>query len=279
MIIFKKIAIVGVGLIGGSIGLAIRTRRLSLKVIGIGRRKASLDRAIQKSAIDKATLEMEEGIKDADLVIIATPVNTVREKILEAAGYAKPGSVIIDVNSTKQNIVGISQKLPEGVYFIGTHPMAGSEKSGILSSSPELFDNTICIITPTAGTDKKVLEKIRMFWESLGARVCFMSPKAHDVMVAKASHLPHILAYALCNTLSEKELNVTGSGFKDVTRIAKSSPQMWEEIFIGNKSSVLKAIALFEKNLDILKYDIAKNKRLSLRRRLKNAMEKRQIIG
>jgi len=280
MIIFKKIAIVGVGLIGGSIGLAVRTRRLCPKVVGIGRRQASLDKAIQKSAIDKGTLSMEEGIKDADLIIVSTPVDKVKEKIIQASKYAKKSAIIIDVNSTKQDIVYAANRcLPKDIYFVGTHPMAGSERSGILSSEAELFNGTICLVTPEKATNKQALEKIEIFWQSLGAKVVLMSAKAHDAMVSKISHLPHLLAYALCNTVSEKELAIAGSGFRDTTRIAKSNPDMWEEIFIQNKKSLLKAIRLFQRNLRLLETDILHGKRSALALKLKRAMKKREALG
>jgi prephenate dehydrogenase len=273
---FKKIAIVGVGLIGGSIGLAIRTRRFSCKVIGIGRRKTSLDKAVQKSAIDKGTLDIQAGVMDADLIIIAAPVDQVREKIIEAAKYAKKGAIIIDVNSTKQDIVKIAEScLPKDIFFVGTHPMAGSEKSGVTSSEPGLFNDTVCIITPTRHTNKDALGKISAFWEFLGAKVKYMSAKTHDTIVARVSHLPHILSYVLCNTVSAKELAVAGSGFKDATRIAKSSSEMWEEIFLQNQKSVLKAITLYERNLRAIKSDIAKKNKQGLSEKLRTAMRKR----
>ena len=276
---FNKIAIVGVGLIGGSIGLAIRTRRLCPKVVGIGRRQMSLDKAIQKSAIDKGTLNIEESIKDADLIIISTPVNKVKEKIIQASKYAKKGAIIIDVNSTKQDIVYAANRcLPKDIYFVGTHPMAGSERSGISSSTAELFNDTICLITPERATNKEALKKIEIFWQSLGAEVVLMSAKAHDAMVSKISHLPHLLAYALCNTVSKKELAIAGSGFRDTTRIAKSSPAMWEEIFIQNKKSLLKAIRFFERNLRLLETDIIHGKKLALGLKLKRAMKKREAL-
>jgi prephenate dehydrogenase len=273
---FKKIAIVGVGLIGGSIGLAIRTRRFPCKVIGIGRRKTSLDKAVQKSAIDKGTLNIKAGVMDADLIIIATPVDQVKEKIIESARYAKKGAIIIDVNSTKQDIVTIAEHhLPKEVFFVGTHPMAGSEKSGVTSSEPGLFNDTVCIITPTKHTDKDALGKISAFWEFLGAKVKYMSAKTHDTIVARVSHLPHILSYVLCNTVSAKELAVAGSGFKDATRIAKSSSEMWEEIFLQNQKSVLKAITLYEKNLRAIKSDIARKNKQGLSEKLRTAMRRR----
>jgi len=279
LIIFNNIAIVGPGLIGGSIGLAVKANGLCSKVIGIGRRKSSLDKAIQKSAIDKATLSMSQGVQDADLIIISTSVRQVKEKIQEAALLAKKGAVIMDVNSTKQDIVNTAHKaMPYGVYFVGTHPIAGSENSGIASGSSKLFDNTVCIITPVKGTQKPALDKINLLWKSIGAETVFVSPKAHDDMVSRISHLPHCLAYALCNTVSKKDLKFSGSGFRDTTRIAKSSPEMWSDIFLNNSKSLLRAIGDFEKNIKRFKRYVVSKDKANLEKRLKDAMRKRQSI-
>ncbi len=277
---FEKIAIIGVGLIGGSIGLAVRKNRLAAKVIGIGRRKVSIDRAIRRSAIDAGTLNLKQGIKGADLIIIATPVDKVEVKIAEVAKHAKEGVIVIDVNSTKQRIVSSAERcLPKDMFFVGTHPIAGSEQAGVFSSDAELFKGSICIITPTLRTDKKVLEKIKSLWKNIGAEVRIMSPKLHDDTVAAISHLPHILAYALCNTVSSKELKMAGTGFKDATRIARSNPRMWEEIFIQNQKSLLKSVTVFQKNLNAFKDDIIKNRRTSLSKRLILAKRKRDVLG
>jgi len=277
---FERIAIIGVGLIGGSIGLAVRKNKLASKVIGIGRRKVSIDRAIRRSAIDAGTLNLKQGIKGADLIIIATPVDKVEVKIAEVAKYAQKGVIVIDVNSTKQRIVNSAEKcLPKDIFFVGTHPMAGSEQAGVFSSDAELFRGSICIMTPTSRTDKKVLKKVKSFWKNIGAEIKIMSPKLHDDIVAAISHLPHILAYALCNTVSSKELKMAGTGFKDVTRIARSNPRMWEEIFIQNQKSLLRSITVFQKNLDVFKDDIIKKRRTSLSKKLTLAKRKRDLLG
>jgi prephenate dehydrogenase len=277
---FERIAIIGVGLIGGSIGLAVRKNRLAAKVMGIGRRKVSIARAIRRSAIDAGTLNLKQGIKGADLIIIATPVDKVEVKIAEVAKYAEKGVIIIDVNSTKQGIVSSAERcLPKDMFFVGTHPIAGSEQTGIFSSDAGLFKGSICIVTPTSRTDRKVLEKVKSFWKNIGAEVRIMSPKLHDDTVAAISHLPHILAYALCNTVSSKELKMAGTGFKDATRIARSNPRMWEEIFIQNQKSLLKSVTVFQKNLNAFKDDIIKKRRTSLSKRLILAKRKRDVLG
>lgn len=277
---FKRIAIIGVGLIGGSIGLAVRKNRLASKVIGIGRRKVSIDKAIRKSAIDFGTLNLKQGIKGADLIIIATPADKVELKIEEVSKYAETGAIVIDVNSTKQRVVGIAQRyLPKDIFFVGTHPIAGSEQTGVFSSNAELFNGSICIITPTPRTNKEAFEKIKRFWGDIGARVKIMSPKLHDNIVADISHLPHILAYTLCSAVSQKDIKMAGTGFKDVTRIAKSSPHMWEEIFIQNQKSLLRSVAVFQKNLNAFKSDIINKKRASLRKRMILAKRRRDVLG
>lgn len=277
---FERIAIIGVGLIGGSIGLAVRKKRLASKVIGIGRRKISIDRAIRRSVIDTGTLNLKQGIKGADLIIIATPVDKVEVKIREVAKYAKKGVIVMDVNSTKERIVSSAERcLPKDIFFVGTHPIAGSEQTGVFSSDAELFKGSICIMTPTSRTDKKVLKKVKRFWKNIGAKVKIMSPKLHDDIAADISHLPHVLAYTLCNTVSSKELKMAGTGFKDATRIARSSPQMWEEIFIQNQKSLLRSVTAFQKNLNAFKNDVIKKRRASLSKRLALAKRKRDILG
>ena len=279
-LMFERIAIVGVGLIGGSIGLAVRKNKLASKVIGIGRRKISIDKAKKKGAIDAGTLNLRQGIKGAGLIIIATPVDKVEVKLREVAKYAERGAIVIDVNSTKQKIIiSAARCLPKDVFFVGTHPIAGSEQTGVLSSDAGLFDGTICIITPTLSTDKKVLKKIKSFWRNIGAEVKVMSPELHDDIVADISHLPHILAYTLCDTVSSKELKMAGTGFKDTTRIAKSSPRMWEEIFIQNQKSLLKSVTAFQKSLNVFKNDIIKERRTSLSKKLIRAKRKREMLG
>ena len=276
---FKKISIIGVGLIGGSIGMAARKKRLASEIIGIGRRASSIKKAINKKAIDKGTLDIKKGLKDADLIIIATPVDKVMPKIKEVIKHVKQGAIIIDVNSAKERVVEFADKImPKGIFFVGTHPIAGSEESGILPARGSLFEDTICAITPTKRTNKIALNKVMKIWKSLGAHIVLLSPKEHDKAIANISHLPHILSYSLCNTASSKDLSVAGSGFKDTTRIAKSNPAMWADIFIQNKKAILTSIEHFQKELLSLKADIRKGKRKELKGKLDAAKRKRDNI-
>ncbi|MFC1807660.1 prephenate dehydrogenase [Candidatus Omnitrophota bacterium] len=277
---FNKIAIVGVGLIGGSIGLAVKKRGLAKEIIGIGRRKSSMQKAIKRGAIDKGTLDLDNGVEDADLIIIATPVNQVVSKVKEAARHAKEGAIIIDVNSTKEDIIrNINNALPKKVSFVGCHPMAGSEQLGVMNAEDDLFLNSVCIVTPTRNTKKTPLSTVKKFWKQLGASIFMLSPSAHDKAVANISHLPHIVSYALCNLVTLRDSKVAGNGFKDTTRIAKSSPQMWLDIFAQNKKNVLSSITSFEKELRLLKIDLRKGRKRALLNRLNAAKKKREEIG
>ncbi|MFH1867349.1 MAG: prephenate dehydrogenase [Candidatus Omnitrophota bacterium] len=276
---FKKIAIVGVGLIGGSIGLAVRKNRLAKEVVGIGRRKSSIEKAIQAKAINKGTLDFRKGVSDADLVIIAAPVDKVMLKIKEAAVYGKKGVVVIDVNSAKESVVDYADSImPKDKYFVGTHPLAGLEESGISFAVEGLFNDTVSVITPTKHTNKKAAARVKSFWKSLGAEIKVFSPKEHDKVVANISHLPHILAYSLCNAVSSSDLRIAGSGFKDMTRIAKSDPYMWLNIFLQNSENVLNSIRVFESNLSSLKSYIRSKKKGPLFRRLYAAQQKRNKV-
>lgn len=277
---FKRIAIIGVGLIGGSIGLAIKKRRPAAEVIGIGRREISVRKALAKKSIDKGTLDIGDGVKGADLIIIATPVDKVISKIREAALYADKGAVIIDVNSTKDRIVAYADRImPAGIYFVGAHPMAGSEHSGVSYASKDLFVDTVCIITPTVKTDRKSLEKVKRLWKLLGADLIMMSPKEHDRIVANISHLPHILSYCLCNSVGTSDLKAAGPGFKDSTRIAKSDPDMWAEIFIQNRTQALTSIGNFQKRLKTMKKAIGNKDFKALNLQINKAKAKRDSIG
>jgi prephenate dehydrogenase len=231
------------------------------------------------SAVDKVTLNLAEGVKGAGLIIVATPAAKVKEKIAQVSRYAGKGAIIIDVNSAKQDIMrAVTGIMPKGVHFVATHPMAGSENSGISWARGDLFHGSVCIITPDRFTNKEALKKVKNFWQALGTRVFLMSAKAHDEAVARVSHLPHALAYVLCDMVSRKELIMAGSGFRDATRIAKSDPGTWEEIFIQNRKSVLKAISLFEKGLCSIKNDMIREDRPGLSAMLKRAVRKRESI-
>ena len=262
---FNKIAIIGVGLIGGSIGLAVKKRKLAKVVVGICRRDISAKKAAQSKAVDKATLDLEEGLKGADLVIIATSVGKIVDRAREVVKYAKDKIILTDVGSTKKEIVTQVEKMcPSNVKFVGAHPMAGSEKSGVESASDNLFEGSICIITRTKTTDNKALDRLKKFWTLLGATCKELSPDKHDRYISFVSHLPHIAAIALTIVSDAEALEYAATGFKNTTRIASSNPELWKDIFESNKKAVLESLYEYRKALESIENSIRENDAESL---------------
>lgn len=250
MKLFNKIAIIGVGLIGGSIGLAVKKRKLAGEVVGVFRRPSTLRKALNGKAVDRGTMSIREGVHDADLIILAAPVFKIATIAKEVVKFAKDGAVITDVGSTKAWIVDkIEEMLPKesSISFVGSHPMAGSEKKSVEFSRCDLLRNTPCIVTKTIRTDAGSLNRVVNFWKALGAKVSVMSPLGHDRSVSLISHLPHIVAYGLAGAVPLKELKFAAEGFKDTTRVASSDPELWSDIFLTNKKEIAKACRIFEK--------------------------------
>lgn len=246
---FNKITIIGVGLIGGSIGLAIKKKRLAKEVVGVFRRELTLHKALKRKAVDKGARSIQEGVTGADMVIIATPVLAIPAMAKEAARYAKKGAIITDAGSTKRWIIDKVEKeigRANSAYFVGSHPMAGSEHAGVEYAKADLFEGSPCIVTKTKKTDKKALAKIVGFWKALGARVEVMSPEDHDKNVAFISHLPHIIAFSLAGSVPEETLAYGAEGFKDTTRVALSEPSLWADIFLSNREAILRSGRQFE---------------------------------
>jgi prephenate dehydrogenase len=246
---YDSIAIVGVGLIGGSIGLAVRERKLAREVIGIGRRESSLYGARLIGAIDRGTTDLNEGVAAAELIIVCTPVDTIAETVLLAAGACRPNTLITDAGSTKETIVttidaALSARRA-GSPFVGSHPLAGDHRGGAEHARPDLFDGRTVVITPTEATRTAAVVEISGFWQSLGARVTTMSPAEHDIALAATSHLPHLVASALAAATPEKWLPLAASGWRDTTRVAAGDPALWQPIFATNRQQVLLALDRF----------------------------------
>lgn len=247
---WDTVAIVGVGLIGGSIGLDLLRGKLARRVIGIGRRAASLKTARERGCISVATTDLAEGVADADLIIVCTPVGRIVADVCTAAASAKPGAMITDVGSTKRSIVaGVQGKLPASVTFVGSHPIAGSEKNGPAAALEGLFVKRTTVVTPADDTPEKATKAIERFWKSLHSRVVRMTPEAHDAALAATSHVPHIVASALAGATPEDILQLTAGGWLDSTRIAAADSQLWLEILTDNRSEVLKSLAQVETRL------------------------------
>lgn len=273
-ILFERAVIAGVGLIGGSLALAGKKAGVFGKVVALSRNPETIEKAIKLGIADEGGASPEAVVKDADLFFAATPVETIIPLCLSVGPKLKPGCVVTDGGSVKGKIVSeLEAGLPRDVPFIGGHPVAGTEKSGPEAAFPSLYENRYTVLTPTDNTDAAALDKVKMMWERVGAKIVIMSPEEHDKILAVISHLPHLAAYALVEALDE--FDSTGDarrfiagGFKDTTRIAASDPKMWRDIFSMNKDEVLKSLDLFQASVESLKEDIKKERFDALEERL-----------
>ncbi len=235
--LIQHLGIVGVGLIGGSIGAAVRARGLAVKVTGLGRNAAKLQGAIESGIIDVATDDWSR-LADCDFAVVATPVDRIVEDVLALNRHCHAGTIVTDAGSVKGSICsGISGDT--AIRFVGSHPLAGSEKAGIAHSDAELFQGRVCVVTPDSHTDAGDLAKVKSFWEGLGMRVLSMTPDEHDRRLARTSHLPHLTAAALSCLLESADRSLTSTGFRDTTRIASGDPALWRAIFEANSAAML----------------------------------------
>ena len=260
---FKQVAIIGVGLIGGSLGMILRRKALADHVVGVGRRVENLKTAVALGAIDRYVVDPQEGVRGADLVVLATPVDTYERHLHEWAHWLAPAAIVSDVGSVKGILVEQSEAaMPAGVHFVGAHPIAGKEKTGVAAGSDQLFTGARCILTPTTRTDPAALDRVRQLWEEAGSIVLMMDPYLHDQILGAVSHLPHVAAFALMNALAElRDQQVpsldlaghSGGGLRDTTRIAASSPEMWRDIFLWNPDNVVSYIDRYVRALENVK--------------------------
>ena len=280
---FDKVTILGVGLIGASFALALKKHNLCREITGYGRSEQNLRKAKDKKIIDSFEPDPAEACNGADLVVFATPVGIfsgISEKIRSTL---KKDAVVTDVGSVKGKLVRDMEKLmPPGVFFVGGHPIAGSDRSGIDTAAAEIFYGAKCIITPTENTDKDALEKVTALWKTFGSAIRLLDPDEHDRIYAAVSHLPHLIAYEIVNTVSdinESYLAFSGQGFMDTTRIASSRPELWRDIFILNKDNLLESIEIFKNNLDRVSQYLRAYDSESLERDFKRARTLREGIG
>jgi len=261
---FKKIAIIGVGLIGGSIGLAVRRKGLAGEVVGICRRKSSMRSALRMKVLDSATMSYREGLKNADFIIIATPVGRIIDIAKRVAEYSDTAAILTDVGSTKGCIVHKLEKITaKKLYYVGSHPMAGSEKSGVAAADSALFNNSKCILAKTRSTNLAAMKKVKKFWEAIGAKCFVLSPEEHDRYIACVSHLPHIAASGITLAALPESIAYASTGFGDTTRIAASDPKLWQDIFVSNKKAVLKSLQEYKRVLATMEKSI-RNENLKL---------------
>ncbi|SHK48077.1 prephenate dehydrogenase [Desulforamulus aeronauticus] len=254
---FNKIVIAGVGLIGGSLGLALCKRNLANEVVGVEANKDNLDLAIRVGAVHSGAT-LAEALVGAELLILATPIGVALGVLEMALPYLSKGTIVTDVGSVKGRLVERAEAmLPAGIHFVGGHPMAGLEVAGVAGAREDLFEGASYLLTPTERTDRVALTRLKQLIEGLGAKPMELAYQEHDQAVAIISHLPHLLAAALVNTVSAdtKEqllLDLAAGGFRDTTRIAASNPMMWRDILLTNRSQVLEAIEKFREQLNLI---------------------------
>ncbi len=274
---FGVVAIVGTGLIGGSIGLGLKESGLATSIIGIGHRKVSINKALKIKAIDEGTTSIEKAAKQADIIILATSVNLIPDYAKKIIPLMKESAILTDVGSTKDYIVSqvnreIKSRCGGGKSnFIGAHPLAGSEQRGIDSARSDLFEGSVCVLTPTDLNPKKDIIRLSNMWKALGARISIMTPSKHDEILALVSHLPHFVASSLAGVIDEKHWKFAASGLRDTTRIASGDPELWLSISKQNKQEIIKALKCFSKEVECTINDLEKENDKKLLGRLKKA--------
>ncbi len=258
--LFKRLALIGFGLIGGSIARAARVQGLAGEIVVTARSPATRARVKELGIVDRVVDTNEEAVKDADLVILCIPVGVCGEVAASIGPHLKAGAIVSDVGSVKGTVLReMAPQLPDSVHFIPAHPVAGTEHSGPDAGFAELFINRWCILTPPPGADPAAVEKLATFWRTLGANVEIMGAEHHDLVLAVTSHLPHLIAYTIVGTADELEdvtrsevLKFSAGGFRDFTRIAASDPTMWRDVFLANKDAVLEMLGAFQEDLSKL---------------------------
>jgi cyclohexadieny/prephenate dehydrogenase len=258
--LFPRLALIGVGLIGGSIARAARAQGIVGEIVATARSPQTRARVVELGLADRVVETSAEAADGADFVIVCTPVGACGPTAKEIASHLKSGAIVSDVASVKGAIVrDMGPHIPRGVHFVPAHPVAGTEHSGPDAGFAELFINRWCILTPAEGTDPQAVERVRAFWAALGARVELMDADHHDLVLAITSHLPHLIAYTIVGTAEElgqvtssEVIKFSAGGFRDFTRIAASDPTMWRDVFLTNKDAVLEMLGTFNEDLSKL---------------------------
>ena len=252
----KKLAVFGVGLIGGSLAMALRKSNACEKIVGCSRSAKHLERALELGVIDEFTLDPAEAVTDADMILLAVPLGAMQPLLEKIAGHLAPGAVVTDAGSSKASVVAAAEKafgeVPE--YFVPGHPIAGREKSGVEAALADLFVDHKVILTPLANTSSNAVERVTRMWEAAGAKVQTLGVEQHDKVLAATSHLPHVVAYSLVETVSKTDcvdqiFEYAAGGFRDSSRVASSDPVMWRDVCIENREAILDSVAEFQSNL------------------------------
>jgi prephenate dehydrogenase len=253
---WQQITLIGVGLLGGSLGMAARQRRLASGVVGFVRRPASVKECEAAGACDKAELDLTAAVQGADLVIFCTPLAQMHELAQRMLPAIKADAVVTDVGSVKGAVVRDLEPIfaRAGAHFIGSHPMAGTEKAGVAAAHADLFQKAVCVVTPTATSNRGAVQRVEDFWRSVGAVPIRMSAEMHDDLVSRSSHLPHVVASELVNYVlspvhPKEQATLCANGFRDTTRIASGSPEMWRDICLANRENLARVLGVFVEDL------------------------------
>ena len=265
------VAILGVGLIGGSIGLAVRQRGLANRVIGIGRSRSRLNRALRLGAITESTTSLARGVANADLIVVCTPVDCIVDHVEQVSGF--------DVGSTKESIVAALDGTRSGAQFLGSHPLAGNDQGGVSNATADLFQDRTVVVTPTGNTNSAVRRTVIELWKTTGATVVTMSAMQHDRTIAVVSHMPHAVATVLAGTPTAVQRKLAASGFEDTTRIASADPDLWLQIMRDNSAEVLRSLDQFMKNLEEYRSALKRGDYRKLKQYLKRGKQARESLG
>lgn len=280
--LFQKITIAGVGLLGGSIGLAIRQRGLAGKVDGLVRRSGSITECEALGVVDHVTRDPLRAADGADLIILCTPLSRMAEVFEQMRPALKPGAIVTDVGSVKRSVIQEleGRAAAAGGRFVGSHPMAGAEKTGPGAARADLFEHAVCVITPTPQTSSEALQQVDEFWEALGGSTVRMTPELHDDLVGRSSHLPHVVAaelasYVLSPTHPKEQWLVCANGFRDTTRIASGSPEMWRDIALANRQNLARVLGVFIEDLQEFQLALEQGDREAIEEFFEKARQRR----
>jgi len=285
-LLFRRVALIGIGLIGSSLSHVIRRDGLAEHIAVAARSQQTLDKAMELGLADSATLDAGQAVADADLIVLCAPLGAYAG-IAAAIGPAlKPGAIVSDVGSVKEAVIrDVGPHLPAGVHLVPAHPVAGTEHSGPEAGFPELFQGRWCILTPTAGTDALAIDRVKMLWERAGMLIEMMDAKHHDQVLALTSHLPHLIAYTIVGTATDLEehlqqevIKYSAGGFRDFTRIAASDPVMWRDVFLNNREAVLEMLGRFSEDLTAVQRAIRRGEGDTLHEIFSRARELRRGV-
>lgn len=276
----RRVAILGLGLMGGSLGYALSRLARPPQIVGFAHRPEVRARARKLGVVDEIHDTPSAAVRGADLVVLCTPVSALEGLMADAAGSLVEGAVVTDVGSTKRSVVAAASRLlPKSVHFVGSHPMAGSEKKGIDFARPDLYDGAACVLTPTAGTHPTAIARVEAFWTKLQCRVHRMDPETHDQVLAYISHLPHLLAVNLVAIQPKGSAEIAAGGFRDMTRIAAGDPVMWRDIFVDNRDQIRTAAVALKAEIDRVLAMLDGNDPAVLQGYLNQVKEKKQTFG